>query len=110
MSNYNKWIELGLKKGLSDIEIHINEKVDLGLNVYEGKVEQNEISKMQTASIKGIFNNKAANVYVENLTDSNIELMLDHLLDSAKNITSNEPAIIFEGSKEIGRASCRERV
>ena len=40
MSNYNKWIELGLKKGLSDIEIHINEKVDLGLNVYEGKVEQ----------------------------------------------------------------------
>ena len=100
MSNYNKWIELGLKKGLSDIEIHINEKVDLGLNVYEGKVEQNEISKMQTASIKGIFNNKAANVYVENLTDSNIELMLDRLLDSAKNITSNEPAIIFEGSKE----------
>ena len=35
---------------------------------------------MQTASIKGIFNNKAANVYVENLTDSNIELMIDAYL------------------------------
>lgn len=100
MSNYNKWIELGLKKGLSDIEIHINEKVDLGLTVYEGKVEQNEISKMRTASIKGIYNNKVANVYVEDLRDDNISKMIDYLIDSAKNVTSKEPAIIFEGSKE----------
>src|SRR5690625_3471422 len=97
-NNYNRWIELGLEKGLTDIEIHINEKTNLMINVYNQKVEQNEISKMKTAKIKGIFNGKVSFVSVENLSDNNISLMIDHLIDSAKHITANEPAIIYEGS------------
>lgn len=100
MNNYNKWIDLGLKKGLEDIEVHILETTNLSLNVYEGKVDQNEISKSKKAIIKGIYNKKAAQVSVENLSDENINVMLDKLLDSAKNVTSKEPALIFEGSKE----------
>lgn len=101
MSNrYQKWIELGLSKGLSDIEIHVNERTELALKVYEGKVEQNEISKMHTARVKGIYNGKAANIGLEDLSDENVNLMLNKLVDSAKNITSKDPALIFEGSKE----------
>src|SRR5690554_4293388 len=100
MNNYNKWIDLGLKKGLEDIEVHILETTNLSLNVYEGKVDQNEISKSKKAIIKGIYNKKAAQVSVENLSDENINVMIDKLLDSAKNVTSKEPALIFEGSKE----------
>src|SRR5690554_6418008 len=100
MNNYNKWIDLGLKKGLEDIEVHILETTNLSLNVYEGKVDQNEISKSKKAIIKGIYNKKAAQVSVENLSDENINVMIDKLLDSAKNVTSKEPALTFEGSKE----------
>lgn len=100
MNKYNNWIKLGLDKGLTDVEIHINEKTELSLNVYKGKVEQNEISKMLSTKIKGIYNGKAISIGIEDLSDENVDKMLDHLIDSAKHITSNEPALIYEGSKE----------
>lgn len=99
-NNYKKWIDLGLSKGLTDIEIHINEKKNMSINVYDSKVEQNEISIMNTASIKGIYNNKMVTIRIEDLSDENVNNKLDILLDSAKNITTNEPALIYEGSKE----------
>lgn len=99
-NQFKKWINKGLEKGLSEVEIYAVDKTDLSLEVYDGRIEQNEISVMNTALIKGIYNNKIAKVKVENLSDDNINFMLDKLIDSAKNITANEPAIIFEGSKE----------
>lgn len=96
--NFNEWINLGIKKGLSDIEIQVTEKTDLSINVYNQKVEQNEISKMKTAKIKGIYNDKIANISIENLNNDNIDKMLNHLIDSAKHVTAKEPALIYEGS------------
>ncbi|VEU81025.1 TldD/PmbA family protein [Haploplasma axanthum] len=96
---YQNWIKKGLEKGLSDIEIYAVDKTDLSIEVYDGKIEKNEISKMNTALIKGIYNGKAAKSKVENLNENNIDYMLDRLIDSASNITANEPALIFEGSK-----------
>lgn len=97
---YQSWIKKGLDKGLTDIEIYSTISTNLSIEVFNGKIESNEVSTMQDVTIKGILNNKLARVRVEDLTDSNIDAMLDKLIDSAKNITANEPAIIFEGSKE----------
>lgn len=97
---YQDWIKLGLAKGLTDIQIYAVEKTDLSLEVFNSKVESNEISTMHTAMIKGIYDSKMAHIRVENLNDNNVDKMLDLLIDSAKNITALEPAIIFEGSKE----------
>lgn len=102
MSNikYENWIKKGLEKGLTDVEIYAVNNTNLSIEVYEGKVEKNEVSRLNTALIKGIYNNKAAKVKVENLSDENINYMLDKLIDAAKHITANEPALIYEGSKE----------
>lgn len=95
------WIQKrGLEKGLEDIEIYAVSKTDLSLEVYNQVIEKNEISKMTTILIKGVYEGKMAKVKVEDLTEENIENMLDKLIDSAKHITANEPAIIFKGSKE----------
>lgn len=98
--NYENWIKKGLDKGLSDIEIYAVSNTNLSIEVYEGKVEKNEMSHLNTALVKGIYNNKVAKVKIENLNDDNVDLMLDRLIDAAKNITANEPAIIYEGSKK----------
>lgn len=103
MSKYQKWINLGLEKGLSDIEIKISESKNLSLAVYDGKLEKNEISKVSKAVIKGIYNDKVSNVALEEINDENISLMLDKLIDSAKNITASEPALIYEGSDNYAK-------
>lgn len=97
---YQNWIKKGLEKGLSDIEIYAVEKTNLSIEVYEQKIEKNEISAMNSVLVKGIYNNKVAKVRIESLDDENVDFMFNQLIDSAKNITANEPAIIFEGSKK----------
>jgi len=97
---YQKWIKIGLEKGLTDIEIHANSKTNLSIEVYDGKVKSNEISDIKNMVVKGIYDNKEAMIKIENLSDENINKMLDYLVENLKNITATEPSLIFEGSKK----------
>lgn len=96
---YNKWIKMGLDKGLTDLEIYVVKSKDLSLSIYQGKVEEYSKSDLHEVSIRGIYNGKYTSLNVENLSDENIDKMLDRLIENAKSLTVEEPAIIYEGSK-----------
>lgn len=102
---FEKWIELGLKKGLSDLEIYATSNQSLKLSVYQGKIDQHVKSKVSSVRIKGIYKGKVASVSTENISDEAADKLLDLLIESAKNITVNEPAIIFEGSKSYPKVN-----
>ena len=96
--NTKKWIELGLSKGLSDVEISVSESSSLKLVAYEGKIEQNTISDVSTVSIRGIYEGNIGKVRFEYISDEQVDKMLDKVIENAKVITVKEPAIIYEGS------------
>ncbi len=96
---YNKWIKMGLDKGLTDLEIYAVKSKDLSLSIYQGKVEEYSKSDLHEVSIRGIYNGKYTSLNVENLSDENIDKMLNRLIENAKSLTVEEPAIIYEGSK-----------
>lgn len=100
---YSKWIEKGLNKGLTDIEVYATNNTSLSIEIYEGQVEKNEVSSMETALVKGIYNGKVAKVKIENYSDEHVDYMLDRLIDSASNITAEEPALIYEGSNSYAK-------
>lgn len=97
---YEKWIKLGLAKGLEDLEIYATRSRELSLSIYEGKVEEYSKSSVHEVSLRGIYNGKFTTISAENLSDDNIDQLLDRLIENAKSITVEEPAIIYEGSKE----------
>ncbi|MGI6781279.1 MAG: TldD/PmbA family protein [Acholeplasmataceae bacterium] len=96
---YQKWIKRGLEKGITDLEIYAVLTKDLSLSIYKGKVEEYTKSELHEVSIRGIYDAKFTTVYAENLSDDNIDKLLDKLIENAKSITIEEPAIIYEGSK-----------
>ena len=96
---YQKWIELGLKKGLTDLEVFAVRSKSLKLSVYQNKLDQNVISDVETVTIRGIYENKLSTVRFENLNFAEVDKMLDQLIENAKALTVVEPAIIYEGSK-----------
>lgn len=96
---YQKWIELGLKKGLTDLEIFAVRNKSLMLSVYQGKLDQHVSSDVESVKIRGIFEEKLSTVHFEHLDDEKVEQMLDLLIENAKALTVKEPAIIYEGSK-----------
>src|SRR5690554_2626910 len=96
---YQKWIKLGLEKGLTDLEIYAVKSKELSLSIYESKVEEYSKSSLHEVSLRGIYKGKFTTISAENLSDDNIDQLLDKLIANAKSITVEEPAIIYEGSK-----------
>lgn len=97
---FKKWIALGLSKGITDLEIFAVQSQSLKLSVYQGKLDQHVQSNVESATIRGIYDNKLSTVRFENLSDENADMMLTQLIENAKALTVVEPAIIYEGSKE----------
>ncbi|MDO9629460.1 MAG: TldD/PmbA family protein [Acholeplasmataceae bacterium] len=97
---FEKWIALGLSKGITDLEIFAVQNKSLKLSVYQGKLDQHVQSNIESVSIRGIYDNKLSTVRFENLSDETASYMLNQLIENAKALTVVEPAIIYEGSKE----------
>ncbi|MFA5560284.1 MAG: metallopeptidase TldD-related protein [Acholeplasmataceae bacterium] len=93
-----KWLNLGLKKGLTDLQIFSTKNESLRIDVYNQKVDKHVQSSVEVMTIRGIYDGKMSSVRFENLSDANIESMLDRLIENAKALTTSEPAIIYEGS------------
>lgn len=98
--NYQKWIELGLSKGISDLEVFAVRSKSLKLAIYQNKLDQHVISDVESITIRGIYDDKLSTVRFEHLDDDKVDQMLDLLIENAKALTVKEPAIIYEGSKE----------
>ncbi len=95
---FEKWLDLGLKKGISDLEIFATQSKGLKLSLYQGKIDQNVLSDVSSVTIRGVYDDKLSRVHFENLSDENAEKYLDALIENAKALTVKEPAIIYEGS------------
>ncbi len=95
---FKKWIDLGLKKGFSDVELFVRRSKSLSIEVYQGKVEALTNSDVTNAKIKGIYDEKLVSATLEDLSDQAIDKLFDQLILNAKAVTVKEPAIIFEGS------------
>lgn len=95
---FKRWIELGKAKGLTDLEVFAVRNKSLALSIYQGKLEKHVKSDVEQVTIRGIYNEKLSTIRFENLSDQNVDKMLDQLIENAKALTATEPAIIFEGS------------
>lgn len=95
---YEKWIDLGLSKGLTDVEIFAVRDKTLEISVYQGQVDKTTKSDVTVVKLKGIYENKLVSVSIEHLSENAVSKAFDQLIENAKAITVEEPAIIFEGS------------
>ncbi|MDL2292395.1 TldD/PmbA family protein [Acholeplasma sp. OttesenSCG-928-E16] len=97
---YQKWIELGLSKGLKALEIYAVKSISLNVTVYQGKVDKCVKSEVEQATIRGIYRGKMGSVSIENFNDQDVSNYLDELIANAKVVTVSEPAIIYKGAKK----------
>lgn len=95
---YQQWIELGKKKGLSELEIFAVRNKSLSLTVYQSKLDSHVQSDVEHVTLRGVYQGKLSVVRFENLSSTNVEHMIDRLMENASALTVSEPAIIFEGS------------
>lgn len=93
-------IKLAKEKDFTDFEVAKSSNTSLSISLEKSSLSQNQLSKDQTLSFKGIYNGKAVYASCENQSLEVINEVLDIMISNAKTITINEPEIIYEGSKK----------
>lgn len=94
------WIDKALAKGITDVQFFAVRTKNVKLTVYQHQIDEHVQSDVEVVTMRGIYNGKMASVRFEHNTNTVIDIFIDQLIDHASAITSNDPAIIFEGSKE----------
>jgi PmbA protein len=64
---YQHWIELGKKKGISDLEVFAVRNRSLSLSVYQGKLDSHVQSDVEQITLRGIYQGKLSTIRFENL-------------------------------------------
>ncbi len=98
--NYKKLIDLAKEIGIEEIEIIVRKTESKEIELFNGEVDKNVTSSLETCSIRGAYNGKLARVSTENLKDSAAREVLELLKDNCMSITADEPYVIYEGSKK----------
>lgn len=97
--NYPLLIEKAINRGIEAVEIYIQHQQGMSITLYEGNVDKYTVNDVKAMSVRGIYQNHMGNVSVEKFADSEIDALLDALIDNALSITIEQPEFIFEGSE-----------
>ena len=79
MINFKLLIEKALKLGFSDIEIVEKSSKSLEISIFRSAVEQNVLSEDNSISIRAMYNDKMANISIENF-DCDLDEILNKLM------------------------------
>jgi PmbA protein len=95
--NFELLFEKAKAKGIEDIQIFLNSRKEIKVQGFQGELDEYSISDITTLSAKGIYNKQMGSVSTETVNDSNIEFILDSIIESASATTSKDEVFIYEG-------------
>ncbi len=98
--NKQQLIEKALQEGFEQVEIYTNQKSSNGIQVFQGNVDNFEISETGGIAVRGIYQGKPGYCFLEEDSDENIDFCVEQMKSNACAITSKDKVMIYEGDKE----------
>lgn len=90
----------GKKKGLTDMEVFIQENSSMEIKVFQGEIDKYSIANVEGVSLRGVYNGKMGYSYAEKIDDTSIEMLIDKVIENAQIIDSDDEEEIQSPSKE----------
>ena len=98
--NKQALIEKALKNGIDTIEIYTQKSSKESIEIYDQKVDSFTIAQSGGIAIRGLYNGKLGNCFLEEDIDENFDLIINTIKSNATLIENNDIVKIYEGSKE----------
>jgi len=105
MARYQQYFALAKEKGLSALELYVYKKYALGFSLFHGEVDSYSLEDAQGLSARGVYNGKIGYATTEKLSKDAPEFIVGQVVENAKAVDKDDPAIIFPGSSKYRRAN-----
>jgi len=103
--NTKKFYELTKTRGFEAADLVISQGHSLSATVYHGEIESYSEENTIDATARGIINGKLGACVTEKFDKDTVEFMVDSIEQTAKVIETNDPVIIYKGSKKYHRGN-----
>lgn len=105
MASYKKYFDLAKEKGIEALELYIDKKYALSFSIFHSEVDSYSLEDAQSLSARGIYKGKIGYATTEKIDKSAPDFIINQVIDNAKAVDKDDPAIIYEGSPKYRRAN-----
>ncbi len=98
--NKKKFFELAKERGLEAADLNFTKGHSLSVSIYHGQVDSLTQNEETSLNARGILNGKFGGVSTEVIDKNTPEILVDNIVKTASVIESDNPSIIFKGSKK----------
>jgi len=100
---YDKFFELAKAKGITEAEINASTDSELSISLFQGEIDNYESSNSSSYILRGLYKGKMGAVISDSFNTKDIERYIDQIIENAKYIECDDPAVIFKGSEKYKR-------
>ena len=93
--NKQLWMDAAKKAGLEQFEIYEQRHTSTSINVYEQKVDSFSISDCDGIAMRGVYQGKMGNCFLEEVDDAQIDDVLNQIKQNASIITAEDKVMIL---------------
>lgn len=98
--NYKKFFDLAASKNITESELSLIQSDSISFSLFHGEIDNYEISSSTAYFARGIYNGKFGSCASDSYNQNKAIKLVDEIVNNAKTIEKNEPALIFKGSSK----------
>jgi PmbA protein len=98
--NYDLLFKQAEEKGIEAIEIYEQSNKKTSISLFKLDVDKFQIASTEVLAVRGLFNGKMGTTYTENLSDDNIEQVLNDIVANASAIENEDVQEIYPGDEK----------
>ena len=97
---YDKFFALAKEAGIEEAELYVGESYSLSFSLFHSEVDNYSSNKSTTILARGLVNGKFGTATCDSWSVAHAKYLVDSIAANAKVIENEDPAFIFEGSKQ----------
>ena len=97
---YDKFFAFAKEAGIEEAELYIGKSYSLSFSLFHSEVDNYSSNRSMTILARGIINGKFGTATCDSWSLAHAKYLVDEIVANAKVIENEDPAFIFEGSKQ----------
>lgn len=106
---YDKFFTLAKEAGIEEAELYVGESYSLSFSLFHSEVDNYSANKSMTILARGIINGKFGTATCDSWSVEHAKYLVNEIVKNAGVIENEDPAFIFEGSKQYKRINTFNR-